>query len=193
MAADNKLLNEFKELIETVSLEVLKEAQTREVAKDVVTRSYKIEIADALEVISGEIERVKQELKDIDYISDDEIKTLVEGICIKQEANIKDSEEHIKSVVNQTSQELYISNEKLRSEVETVGQKLEEELAETKQFVEEKVGDVWEIQRALKESIDTDRITLKKQVKTLFWINYGLIAVVIGLLIFIATRSGYGA
>ena len=190
LATENKLLDEFKELIEAVSLEVIKEAQMKEVAKDVVTRSYKAEIADALEAISGEIERVRQELKEVDYISAEEIKALVQGMNEKHELDIKESEECVKNIVNQSTQELYISTEKLRSEVATVNEQVEAKLSDTNELLEQKMG---EMHSAIKENLVAESQVLKDQTKKLFWINYGLIAVVIGLLIFIITRGSYGA
>lgn len=190
MAAENKLLDEFKELIEAVSLEVIKEAQMKEVAKDVVTRSYKAEIADALEDISGEIERVRQELKEVDYISAEEIKALVQGMNEKHELDIKESEERVKNIVNQSTQELYISTEKLRSEVATVNEQVEAKLSDTNALLEQKMG---EMHSTIKEDLVAESQVLKNQTKKLFWMNYGLIAVVIGLLIFMITRGNYGA
>ncbi|MBE6023350.1 MAG: hypothetical protein E7231_08970 [Cellulosilyticum sp.] len=190
MATENKLLDEFKELIETVSLEILKEAQMKEVAKDVVTRSYKNEIADALEAISGEIERVKEELKAVDYISADEIKALVQGMNEKQALEIKESEERIKNIVNQSTQELYISTEKLHSEVETVRQQVESQFAESNEWIEQKMGVMHD---AVKESVEVHNQVLLDQIKKLFWVNYGLVAGVIGLVIFIIIRGNYGA
>ena len=125
LAAENNLLDEFKGLIEAISLEVLKEAQMKEVAKDVVTRSYKAEIADALEEISAEVERVKHKLQGLDYISEEEIKALVYDVCEKQASEIKESEERIKNIVNQSTQELYITNEKLRTEVSTMSEQVD--------------------------------------------------------------------
>ena len=40
---------------------------------------------------------------------------------------------------------------------------------------------------------EVDNPKYKEQMKKLFFVNYGLIAAVIGLLIFILTRGNYGA
>ena len=192
LTADKNLLNEFKELIENVSLEVVKEAQMKEVAKDVVTRSYKAEIADALEVISAEIERVKDKLQGLDYISEEEIKALVYGLEEKQEAEIKESEERVKAIVNQWTQELYIANEKLRTEVATVGEQVEVQMDNMNRVFQESMSVVGKSQRALQENVEVNQQTLMGKVQKLFWVNYGLMAVIIGLLIFIMTRGNYG-
>lgn len=193
LAADTKLLDEFKELIETVSLEILKEAQMKEVAKDVVTRSYKAEIADALEVISGEIERVQGELKELDYISADEIKALVQGAYEKQTLDSKESEERIKNIIDQRTQELYISNEKLRSEMATVAEQVESQMRDNSKMIEKSIAEGRNKYKELKEGFEKSELGLKEQMKKLFWINYGLMAAVIVLLIFILTRGNYGA
>ncbi len=185
MAADKELLNEFKELIETVSLEIIKEAQMKEVAKDVVTRSYKAEISDALEAISGEIERVKGELQALDYISAEDIEQLIYGICEKNEASLKESEERVKHVVDETTKELYINHEKLRSEVGTLSEQVNRQLVGTNQVVKENTKVVGEIKESLAE--------VGAKTKKLFWINYGLIAGVILLLGFIFIKGNHGA
>lgn len=193
MAAEHKLLDEFKELIETVSLEILKEAQMKEVAKDVVTRSYKAEIADALEVISGEIDRVKQELESLDYISEEEIKALVHSMYEKQEIDIKESEERIKNIVNQSTQEVYISTEKLRSDIGTIGEQIETQVENTNNLLEQNIARMGHMHKSIQESFEIKQQEMKEQMKKLFFVNYGLIAAVIGLLIFILTRGNYGA
>ena len=193
MAAEHKLLDEFKELIETVSLEILKEAQMKEVAKDVVTRSYKAEIADALEVISGEIDRVKQELESLDYISEEEIKALVHSMYEKQEIDIKESEERIKNIVNQSTQEVYISTEKLRSDIGTIGEQIETQVENTNNLLEQNIARMGHMHKSIQERFEIKQQEMKEQMKKLFFVNYGLIAAVIGLLIFILTRGNYGA
>ena len=193
LAADNNLLEEFKELIENVSLEILKEAQMKEVAKDVVTRSYKAEIADALEVISGEIERVKGELQGLDYISEEEIKAVVQGAYEKQGEDIKESEERLKGVIEQRTQELYIANEKLRSDIETVGEQVGVKLNNQTSLIKQSVNEVGAIHRDIKEGLVKNETGLKEEIKKLFMINYGLIAAVIVLSIFILIRGFYGA
>lgn len=185
MAADKELLNEFKELIETVSLEIIKEAQMKEVAKDVVTRSYKAEISDALEAISDEIERVKGELQTLDYISAEDIEQLIYGICEKNEASLKESEERIKHVVDETTKELYINHEKLRSEVATLSEQVQGQLADNNQIVDKNT----KFLGGIKESF----IEVETKTKKLFWINYGLIAIVILLLGFILIKGNHGA
>lgn len=192
MAADKKLLEEFKELIEDVSLEVLKEAQAKEVAKDVVTRSYKAEIADALEEISEEIERVKYKLQCLDYISEEEIKALIREVYQKQETDIKDSEERVKHIINQGNQELYIANEKLRTEVATVNEQVEIYLGNINKLFQESISVMGETYRTLQATVAANQEALTSKVKQLFLVNYGLIAVVVGLLIFIMTRGNYG-
>lgn len=193
MAADNKLLDEFKELIETVSLEVIKEAQMKEVAKDVVTRSYKAEIADALEVISGEIERVKKELEGLDYISEEEIKALVHEMYEKQEVDIKESEERVKNIVNQSAQEIYIATEKLRSDIGTIGEQIETQVENTNKLLEQNISRMGHMHQSIEESFEVKHQELEAKTKKLFLMNYGLIAAVIGLLIFILIRGSYGA
>ena len=185
MAADKELLNEFKELIETVSLEIIKEAQMKEVAKDVVTRSYKAEISDALEAISDEIERVKGELQALDYISAEDIEQLIYGICERNEESLKESEERVKHVVDQTTKELYINHEKLRSEVATLSEQVGNQLMHSNQTIEKNTKVVGEIKEGLAE--------IGAKTKKLFWINYGLIAGVIVLLGFIFIRGNHGA
>lgn len=192
LAAENNLLDEFKELIETVSLEVLKEAQMKDVAKDVVTRSYKAEIADALEEISREIERVKQTLQGLDYISEEEIKALVYGIYERQESEIKESEERIKNIVNQSTQELYIANEKLRTEVATINEQVEVQMGRVNSLLQDSISVIGESNRELQETVSANQEVLANQMKKLFWINGGLIVAVIGLIIFIITRGNYG-
>lgn len=189
MAADKELLDEFKELIETVSLEIIKEAQMKEVAKDVVTRSYKAEISDALEDISNEIERVRAELKALDYISADDIEQLIYGICERNEKSISDSEERIKHVVDQTTKELYINHEKLRAEVSSLSEQVEMQLEESSELVKKST----EIVEGMKENFVQYKEEVSMQTKKLFWINYGLIAVVIALLSFIFIRGSHGA
>lgn len=185
MAADKELLNEFKELIETVSLEIIKEAQMKEVAKDVVTRSYKAEISDALEAISDEIERVKRELQTLDYISAEDIEQLIYGICEKNEASLKESEERVKYIIDETTKELYISHEKLHSEVGTLSEQVGRQLVGTNQVIKENTKVVGEIKESLVE--------VGAQTKKFFWINYGLIAGVIILLGFIFIKGNHGA
>ena len=192
MTTDHNLLDEFKELIEAVSLEVLKEAQMKEVAKDVVTRSYKAEIADALEVLSTEIERVKEKLQGLDYISEEEIKTLVHSISEKQESEIKESEERVKNIVNQSTQELYIANEKLRTEVATVSEQVDIQVGNINRLFKESISVVGESNRAIQEAVAANQEVLLGKMQKLFWVNYGLIAVIIGLLVFIMTRGNYG-
>ena len=193
MATDNQLLDEFKELIETVSLEIIKEAQMKEVAKDVVTRSYKAEIADTLEMISGEIDRVKQQLESIDYITENEIKALVESNREKQEADIKQCEEHLKEAIGQSTKELYIANEKMRSEVEAVREQVDMSLREMGQKVNGSLSVLQNMKKGMEEQFESCKLELKEQNKKLFFMNYGLIATVIILLVYVILRGIYGA
>lgn len=193
MSTDNKLLDEFKELVEAASLEILKEVQMKEVAKDVVTNSYKAEIANALEVISGEIERVKNELKGLNYISEEEIKALVQGAYENQMEQLKAKEEQLKNIVDQRTQELYIVNEKMRSDIQTMSEQVGAQLNQQSTVVKESMNEVGAIHRNIVEGFEGSETRIKAYMKKLFGMSYGLMGIIIALLIFILLRGIYGA
>lgn len=193
MSTDNKLLDEFKELVEAASLEILKEVQMKEVAKDVVTNSYKAEIANALEVISGEIERVKNELKGLNYISEEEIKALVQGAYENQMEQLKAKEEQLKNIVDQRTQELYIVNEKMRSDIQTMSEQVGAQLNQQSTVVKERMNEVGAIHRNIVEGFEGSETRIKAYMKKLFGMSYGLMGIIIALLIFILLRGIYGA
>lgn len=110
------LLEEFKELIEQVSIEVLRQSHLKDVASDVITQSYKAEITQSLALIDKDIDRIRQHLKTIDYITAQEVKALLD----QQAVYLKESEVRLKNALNQNARELYIANEKLQTQIDTL-------------------------------------------------------------------------
>lgn len=176
---NDDLLEEFKELIEQVSIEVLRQSHLKDVASDVIAQSYKTEITQSLTLIDKDIDRIRQHLKTIDYITANEMKSLLEQHLIK----LKDSEVRLKNIVNQNAQELYISNEKIQTQIDTLRAQISTQSKQTTTALENQ-------KKWLQDTLKQKETTWLERSKKWFYLHYALLTLTVILLVILLFMIG---
>lgn len=179
---NDDLLKEFEELIEQLSVEVLRQAHLKDVADDVITQTYKAEISQSLALIDKDIDRIRQHLKTLDYISAQEIKNLLD----QQTTRDNDRESRLKNVMNQNSRELYIANEKLQTQIDMLRTQI---VTQTKQVnIALESHKKW-----LQETVKQKESYWIENSKKWLYIHYGLLIAILILVIYIIGSNFYGS
>lgn len=181
---EDDLLEEFKDLIENVSIEVLRQAHLKDVANDVITQTYKAEITQSLGLIDKDIDRIRQQLKTIDYITANEIK----GFIDQQTLTAKTSETHIKNALNQNAQELYIANEKLQTQIDSLRAQISTQSKQTTTALDSQ-------KKWLQDTLKQKETNWIERSKKWIYIHYALLItclILIIIMLFMIGRIGYG-
>lgn len=205
--ANHTLLEEFKELIEEITKEVISEVHMRDVAEDVVTRSYKSEIQDSLDQLAQQVTEAEKNTAAIKIVYVEDVTQLINEV--KAEITAKVTQEigqinsHIEAIIERVlgDSESRITN-LISQKSEALEQKIKRdfELQEINYLAE--IGKLEVIMKRLENDLQAEKQQgelraerqqklMEKKFKTFMAVQGVMLVVLVGFIIYMVI--GYGA